>query len=374
MTGEVVHSKLQATADLLTEIVATDEGAGSAFSVRRNGELLFSLSLGTCNSSGGRLTRKTLMPIFSGTKGLLAGIIATLVDRGLVDYEANLSAYWPNASRWRDPELTVALCLSHRAGLPHLDAPTEVRELWDKELMLERLSQTEQLFPAGSRMTYHWLTYGWFAYAIISGATKLSAGQALREIITEPYQIDAYLGVPEREFGRCGEVIRASDYRTNVFTGPNPLLDRVYGNPRLLDGEQLPWNDRGLMQKELPGGGAWATADGMSKFYETLLNTEGARPLLSTSGLTAAWLPRFEDIDAVTNRPIVMSMGFERDDSIGSYGSVAPAFGHTGAGGSIHGCWPESGISFSYLPRMLRTDQEDQRGKSLLKSIATALL
>jgi hypothetical protein len=76
----------------------------------------------------------------------------------------------------------------------------------------------------------------------------------------------------------------------------------------------------------------------------------------------------------VTNRPMVMAMGFERDDSIGSYGPIVPAFGHTGAGGSIHGCWPETGISFSYLPRMMRTDQQDQRGKSLLKSIVTALL
>lgn len=374
MASEVVHLKLQDTANLLTEIVAMDDGAGSVFSVRQHGELLFSMSLGTGNSSGDLLTRETLMPIFSGTKGLLAGVIATLVDRGLVDYEARLSTYWPNASRWHDPELTVAMCLSHRAGLPHLDPPTQVRELWNTELMLEHLSQTEQLFAAGSRMAYHWLTYGWFAHAIIWGAAKLSAGQALRGFITEPYQIDAHLGVPGFEVGRCGEVVVASDYRTNVFTGPNPLLDRVYGNPRLLDGERLPWNDRELMQKELPGGGAWATADGMSRFYETLLNTEGARPLLSRSGLAAAWSPRFEEVDAVTNRPIVMSMGFERDDSIGSYGSVAPAFGHTGAGGSIHGCWPESGISFSYLPRMMRTDQEDRRGKSLLKSIATAFL
>lgn len=374
MLAEVVHPKLKSTARLLNQIVAMDGGAGSALSVRRRGELLFSMSLGTRNSFADELSRETLMPIFSGTKGLLAGLIATLVDRGLVKYEANLSDYWPAASRWQDPELTVALCLSHRAGLPHVDPPTQIRELWETDLMLERLSQTEQLFRAGSRVAYHWLTYGWFAHAIISGATNLSAGQALREIITKPYQIDAYLGVPQDQLDRCGDVVRDADYRTNVFTVPNPVLARVYDNPKLLDGEQFPWNNRELMQRELPGGGAWATADGMSKFYETLLNFQSATPLLSRRGLAAAWSPRFEDIDAVTNRPIVMAMGFERDDSIGSYGPVAPAFGHTGAGGSIHGCWPELGISFSYLPRMMRTDQEDQRGKSLLKSIATALL
>jgi hypothetical protein len=105
-----------------------------------------------------------------------------------------------------------------------------------------------------------------------------------------------------------------------------------------------------------------------------LLDTSSAHPLLSPEGLAAAWTPRFEDIDFATDRPIVMAMGFEREDSIRSYGSVLPAFGHTGAGGSIHGCWPEHGISFSFLPRTMRTDQADQRGKSLLDAVALALI
>ncbi len=159
----------------------------------------------------------------------------------------------------------------------------------------------------------------------------MSVGTAIRELITAPLGIDAYLGVPASEFERCGEVARAVDYRTNVFAVPSGFMERVYGNPKLLDGEEMPWDDRELMRRELFGGGAWATTDGMS-------------------------------------------MGFELDDSIGSYGPIAPAFGHTGAGGSIHGCRPEAGISFSHVPRVMRTDQADQRGKSLLKSVAAALL
>lgn len=374
MDANLVSPALGETASLLEAIVEADGGAGSAFSVRRNGELLFSSALGVRDSAGNSFTRNTLMPIFSGTKGLVAGVMAVLADRGFVDYADNLAKYWPPANVWQNPPLTVAICLSHRAGLPQIDPPTKVRDLWDGDLMLDRLAQTEQLFPAGTRMAYHWLTYGWFAQAVIMSAAKMSAGAAIRELITAPFGIDAYLGVPASEFERCGEVVRAVDYRTNVFAVPNGFMERVYGNPKLLDGEEMPWNDHELMQRELPGGGAWATTDGMSKFYDTLLGTQAAKPLLSAQGLDAAWLPRFEDIDAVTNRPIVMSMGFERDDSIGSYGPIAPAFGHTGAGGSIHGCWPEAGISFSYVPRVMRTDQEDQRGKSLLKSVAAALL
>lgn len=367
---DFVDSRLFGTARRFEEIALEQEGEGISFTVRQNGHAMLSMTRGRANDKDMPMSQETLMPVHSGTKGLMAATIAVLVDRGLLNYEDLLVKYWPEAP-W--PDLTVAMCLSHRAGLPHLDPLTTVRELWDTELMLQRLAATKQLYPSGRDMSYHWLSFGWFSHVIISSVTGKSAGQAFSELIAKPYGIDAYLGVPENELHRVGEVIKAADYRTNVFANNPEMVTRVYGNPPLLTGQEIPWNDPELMTKELPGGGARATADAMAKFYDTLLMTDVSHPLLTPSGLKAAWVPRFEGIDVVTNRPIVMAMGFEREDSIGSYGPVVPAFGHTGAGGSIHGCWPEQKISFSFIPRVMRTDQEDQRGKSLLASVAKEL-
>lgn len=366
---DFVDPRLSKTAERFEEIARVESGEGISFSVRQNGQLLLSMSRGRAGD-GTPMSRATLMPVFSGTKGLMAGTVALLVDRGLVRYDDPLVKYWPEAP-W--PDLTVAMCLSHRAGLPHMDPTTTVRELWDSELMLKNLAATKQLFLSGTRICYHWLNFGWFAHAIIFAVTGKSPGVVFSEMIAKPYGIDAYLGVPESELHRVGEVIKAPDYRTNVFANNPELIARVYGNPPLLTGEEMPWNDRELMRKELPGGGARTTADAMAKFYDTLLMVDALNPLLSASALSAAWTPKFEGIDAVTNRPIAMAMGFEREDSIGSYGPIMPAFGHTGAGGSIHGCWPEQKISFSFIPRVMRTDQEDQRGKSLLAAVAQEL-
>ncbi len=368
---DFVDSRLSRTAQRVEEIASTESGEGISFAVRQNGQLLLSMTRGRANDEGKIMSHETLMPVFSGTKGLMAATVAVLVDRGLVNYDDLLSKYWPVAP-W--PDLTVAICLSHRAGLPHLDPTTGVRELWDPEVMLRNLAATKQLFPSGTNISYHWLNFGWFAHVIISAVTGKSAGQAFSELIAQPYGIDAYLGVPEGELHRVGKVIKAPDYRTNVFANNPDLIARGCGNPPLLDGEEMPWNDRELMKRELPGGGARATADGMAKFYDTLLMVDAPSPLLTPFGLRAAWTPKFEGIDAVTNRPIAMAMGFEREDSIGSYGPIMPAFGHTGAGGSIHGCWPTQKISFSFIPRVMRTDQEDQRGKSLLAAVAQELV
>ncbi len=357
---------------LFERIIAADAPEGVSFTVRRHGEVLFSRVAGRCNDDGDAMTHETLMPVFSGTKGLVAGTIAVLADKGLVHYDAPVAQYWGLADRW--PGLTVAVALSHRAGMPQVDGLPADADLYDTDAMLALLARTDPMVPMGTRMAYHYITFGWFAHAIIKGATGLSAGEALRRYVTEPFGIDAMLAVPESQLDRCGMVTKAPDYRTNVFLQPdNPYAERVYASSPLTR-SSLPWNERANMVRELAGGSARATADAMAKFYDTLLATDAPNPLLSRAGLAAAWTPRFEDIDFATDRPLVMAMGFEREDSIRSYGSVAPAFGHTGAGGSIHGCWPEHGISFSFLPRTMRTDQQDQRGKSLLDATAQALI
>lgn len=361
--NDFVDSKLGAVSDLFDEIVSLDKPNGVSFAVRQNGKVLFSRST--------QIEHNALLPIFSGTKGLMAGTVALLADRGLVDYQAPLSTYWPAAKSW--PELTVAMALSHRSGLPHTEGLTDSDDTWDSDAMLVKLAATKQLVPSGNRMAYQWLTLGWFAHAIIKGVTGKSAGVAFKELIADPYGIDAFVGVPASEQYRIKNTVKASDYRTNVFLkADNQFASIVYGGGYTLNKPVDPWNDPINFARELPGGGGKSNADAMAKFYDTLLNTENGP--LSEAGLKAAWTPRFEDIDYATDRPIVMAMGFERDDSIRSYGSVAPAFGHTGAGGSIHGCWPEHGISFSFLPQTMRTDQEDQRGKSLLDAVAKALI
>ena len=369
---EVLALGFEPVATAFAELAATDH-EGMAFAAVRDGEVLVSLAAGISDSRGSRFERTTLLPIFSGTKGIVAAVIARLVEQGRVDYEAPLSHYWPAAARWVNPTLTVAHCLSHRSGLPHIDPPTTQRELWDADLMLDRLAHTEQIFPAGSAMAYQGLTYGWFAEAIVRAVDGRSLGRIIAEELAGPFGLDLHLGIDSETYRLCGKIVRAGDYRINVFAEPGPLLDRVYGNPRFLETESDPWNDLELVARELPGGGAVATAEAMASFYDLLLNGRDGRRFVSRAGVDLAWQARFDGVDAVTRRPLSMSMGYERDDVIGTYAPLAPAFGHSGAGGSVHGCWPEVGTSFSFLPRLLRTDQHDGRSTRLLAELARCL-
>jgi hypothetical protein len=53
----------------------------------------------------------------------------------------------------------------------------------------------------------------------------------------------------------------------------------------------------------------------------------------------------------------------------GRFGPAPDAFGHSGAGGSIHGGWPTEGTGFSYTMNQMRGDPDDLRSRHVLKRL-----
>ena len=59
----------------------------------------------------------TLINVYSTTKGMAALVFAMLVDRGELDYGAPVASYWPEFAAHGKEQVTVAMLLSHQAGL-----------------------------------------------------------------------------------------------------------------------------------------------------------------------------------------------------------------------------------------------------------------
>jgi CubicO group peptidase (beta-lactamase class C family) len=68
--------------------------------------------------------------------------------------------------------------------------------------------------------------------------------------------------------------------------------------------------------------------------------------------------------------PSTYGVGFELQTELRPLGPPADAFGHTGAGGSIHCAWPSHGVGASYVMNELRDDNDvDPRAQALLKAL-----
>ena len=74
-------------------------------------------------------------------------------------------------------------------------------------------------------------------------------------------------------------------------------------------------------------------------------------------------LSRFAD--PFVGEAIAFGVCWNLQAGLNRFGPPADAFGHTGAGGSIHGAWPTQRLGFSYVMNQLRADPEDQRTRPL---------
>ncbi|MDJ0336714.1 serine hydrolase domain-containing protein [Cryobacterium sp. PH31-O1] len=360
-------------ARVFTEHVERSHG-GMAFCVYRNGHPLVRLYGGSTeqreSSTDAVLPRwqpDTMAVMFSGTKGVVATVAALLVDRGALDVRRPVAHYWPEFAAAGKERVTVAQVLSHTVGLVYVDPePTGEGADLDNAANAAVLAEQAPLWEPGTRVAYHAITYGYLMNEIFVRVTGKSAGQLIRELLREPLGLDIYLGLPGQLESRVAPVFRAKGYAISTFlTDPERrrIVERMYGTTLL--GRSLRANTVEMHRGELAAGGGIATADAMADLYSRL----AAGNLVSSGALADATETWSSGIDAINDRPLRFGLGFELADPIGTYGPEARAFGHSGAGGSLHGAWPERNLGFSFLSTEMLAENEDTRVKDLLFSL-----
>lgn len=156
----------------------------------------------------------SMVNVFSSGKNLTAIAIAALVGRGLLDYEARVTDYWPAFGSHGKEALTVADVMRHEAGLAALDTSIDPRDLLRasiKENAVGRIIEGHALkFRRGEwgAREYHAVTRGWIANEIFRRADPdgRTIGEFLAEEISRPLEVDAAIGVGDEDLGRISPV------------------------------------------------------------------------------------------------------------------------------------------------------------------------
>ena len=364
-----VADGFDAVAAEFARLLDEDGGAGSAFTAFQGGRPVVRLHGGHRDPDGAEpMTAHTLMPVFSGTKGVVSTAVALLVDRGTLDPDAPVARYWPEFAAGGKQDVLVRQVLSHSAGLPYPEQRITMDDARDEVAMAALLADQRPLWPVGERAAYHALTFGWLAAELVRRVDGRTIRAFVLDEITTALDVDVWLGLPESHWDRTGRCWRALDYRVaNRLDTPESRAhtEKVYGNPPSLVGDGLPWNTTRWWTGGVPGGGAMASSVGMAAMYSALVGGE----LVGREALDRVHREESRGLDPGTGRPLRFGLGYELQDSLETYGPEEVGFGHSGAGGSVHGCWPELGVSFSYVPCMMRTEGEDGRALRLLKAL-----
>jgi CubicO group peptidase (beta-lactamase class C family) len=343
--------------------------SGGAFAVCREGRMLVDLWGGGAGRAGRAWERDTASMILSGTKGLVAACLLALVEDGRLAPQRPVADYWPEFAAHGKGDVTVAELASHRAGLPFVEQELAIYDLLDARRMADRLAAQRPLWPAPRPFAYHALTYGWLCGELVRRVTGASVGRLLHERFCGPLGLELWLGLPPAEQHRVAELFLAPGRSEGVAR--HQRAARTYENPPVF-AEPLLWNLPRLREAEIASSGAIGTARAVAAFYAALVTSSGA-PSLRRETVALGRTQLVHDEDAMYGDELALGFGWELQTAERRLGPDPAAFGHTGAGGSVHGAWPDAALGFSFHVDELRDEHDDPRARLLLEALWEAL-
>lgn len=322
----------------------------------------------------------TLVNVWSTTKGPVALCAHILVDRGLLDLDAPVAAYWPEFAAAGKEAVLVRHLLSHRAGLAGLRAPHTLAELYDWELTTARLAATEPWWEPGTRSGYHALTYGFLVGEVIRRVSGLLPGEFLRQEVTGPLGIDFTVGLPEKEAARVAELVVPKADRAQqaaLFARMEPVAVASLLNPPT---GAAAANTPEWREAEIPAANGHGTARAVAALYGILAGRGSFGGLRILSEEAAERVREGQG----GCRDLVLGAGFAHETEIAlgvwlsgpdaSYGPNPRAVGHDGAGGSCGLADPENGIALGYvMNRMGPRIANDPRKTALVDAVYASL-
>jgi CubicO group peptidase (beta-lactamase class C family) len=360
---------------------------GAAVVVYRDGHRVVDLWGGARDVDGGApWERGTAQIIRSATKGVAAAVPLLLHQRGQLDLDAPVAAYWPEFKAHGKDGVLVRHVLGHRAGVPLLDHPLAPEEALDPLKGPEAVAAQAPVWEPGTDHGYHALTYGWMLDELVRRVTGRGTGEWIAAEIAGPLGLDLWLGLPESEeqAGRAGRVGRVEAPEPATGPGlrvrPKRSVTAAYDDPDSLTRRAFaaitPFpdqNDPAYRAAALPATNGIATADGLARFYAALIGeVDGAR-LFDPATLAAARAEQSSGPDRV----LVVSTRFGLGYML--HGSASPllgpgSFGHPGRGGALGFADPGTGVAFGYVTNGFRkTVTADPRAQALVRAVRSVV-
>ena len=370
-------------ADAFTRNFDDHGEVGAAFCLYVDGADVVDLWGGVADpATGGKWERNTLQVHFSTTKGVAAICAAILHERGQLDYETPVAAYWPEFAAGGKEAVTVAQCMSHQAGLAAVDTPLTLDEICDKEPVLRALEVQEPLWEPGTANGYHAITYGWIVGEIVKRVDGRPISQFLAEEIAGPLGVDSFIGLPESEEHRVAPIIGAPppDDQEEMemmlaLMGPGTLGFRALtmDGAIVMTDEQNPFNTRQVHAAEIPGAAGISEARALARMYGACVSEVDGLRLIGDGTVRTVRAERSRGPDKTLVVECAWGLGFMRTGEMNPMLTME-AFGHPGAGGSQAYGDLEHRVGFGYVMNQMGGNiTGDPRAASLTDAIRSCL-
>ncbi len=327
---------------------------GAAVAVYKDGEKVVDLWGGYKDKERTKPWEEdTIVIMNSIAKSMSALCVHILVDRGMVEFDAPVSRYWPEFAQAGKEKVLVKHILSHTCGVIYCDHAFP-GSIFDWEGHIRAMELQEPAWEPGTNGAYNSLNIGFLLGEIVRRVTGRTIGTFLREEVTSRLGADYNIGLkPE-------EIARVSDLHKNPKNG-FALVANEPGSPLHRTRKAVPThfyqNDIEIRAGEVPSFGGHGNARAMSRIYAALAanGTLDGVTILSPEAVERASQLVWEHDCMMTRRYMRMGYGFmHNENGTVPMGSNPRAFGHTGTAGAFAWADRDRNMSFAYCTNFQR--------------------
>jgi CubicO group peptidase (beta-lactamase class C family) len=349
------------TQEMIDDLVGTDRETGLQVAAYLHGEPVLDARAGLADPlTGRRVDGRTLFNSWSTGKGSTSTVVHVLAERGLLDYDESVAAYWPRFGTRGKERITVAHVLTHSAGVPQAPGGITVADLGDWDDMCERIADLEPLWEPGTATGYHAVTFGYILGEVVRLVTGRPIAQVLREEVAGPLGVadELFFGVPAAEHGRVAR-LEDGNWPALLARRPDDSLFFRAAPHAIQAGAEL-GNRPDYLAADVPCAGTM-TARALARMYAALIGPVGGVRLISPERTARIATVVTAGPDLVLGAPIPKGLGYFL--GLPEMGRRPGAFGCKGSAGSVAFADPDRGFAFAFTHNRLTGPPHDLAGQ-----------
>ncbi len=359
-TEMLVHPQFLPLADRFFSMYRHPHNGGGALVAYVHGEKVLDVWAGYADRDR-RWDSDTVSLSFSTGKGVASTVTHRLAERGIVDYDTPVAAYWPEFGAAGKGEITIRDVLTHRAGLHKVRGLVPGRTgLLDYETVVEALAAAAPDPRRRRGPGYHAVTYGWLVAETLARATGRPFTELVREEIAEPLGMpEFWYQVPQAQRGRIAKLFPhinpgGLDWRMTsaVLSFAGPL--RGLAEAAMPDGFDELVRNPAVHDAVMPGWNGVFSARSLGRMYAAIANggvLDGAR-FLQPETLEQMGTVQTRDRDYVLGVKLGWRLGYH-PPLLASRVQPTRGLGHYGVGGSGAYADPETGLALAFVTNRL---------------------
>jgi CubicO group peptidase (beta-lactamase class C family) len=175
-----IDSRFEPLRDVIEGNLASGAECGLSVTVDVGGRTVVDVHGGFADEAQSRpWAPDTIVNVWSTTKTVTSLAVLMLADRGLVDVDAPVAAYWPEFAANGKEQVLVRHVMSHSSGVAGWEAPFALTDMYDRERSTALLAAQAPWWEPGTTSGYHALNYG----HLLGEVVRRVSGKTLTEFV-----------------------------------------------------------------------------------------------------------------------------------------------------------------------------------------------